>query len=302
LVLLITACQPLIQPFAPASKPPDNPLLQLENSAGIIVSPIAGMSKAKSRRLTALLAKALRQRNIPASTGDSRNHKTLFLRGRIGEEAEAGAPALMLIEWKLLSGDGETLGKHRESLSKADWQAADSRLFERLTAGAAKKIAGLLRNRQKALPLQPLAPALYVWPIDKAPGDGKQSLKQAIEEALPRVFVPLARTLSDASYVLLGNVRLEDERDTPGQITVMRVAVTWTVIGPDGTEIGKVEQNNLVPAGRLNRPWGEIARQIARDAAQGIADLLFTVNRSNPGDKPNPEATRALQPPHALQP
>jgi hypothetical protein len=293
LALLAAGCQPLGLPFAPDSKPPDNPLLQLENSAGIAVSPIAGMTEPRSRRLTASVAKALRHRNIPASAGGSRNRKSLLLRGHIGKKTEAGAPASILIEWDLLDSDGASLGNHRESIGEADWQAADSRLFERLAAGAAEKIVGLLRRQPKAAPPQPLAPALYVWPIDEAPGDSGQSLKRAIEAALPRVFVPLARTLSDASYVLLGSVRMEADRDASA-----RVAVTWTILGPDGAEIGKVEQNNRVPAERLDGAWGQIARAVARDAARGIADLLFAVGKP----RASLEASHALRPPMLYTP
>ncbi|MDP6927440.1 MAG: hypothetical protein QGG84_10170, partial [Rhodospirillales bacterium] len=43
--------------------------------------------------------------------------------------------------------------------------------------------------------------------------------------------------------------------------------------------LGKVTQINRVPAGRLNRRWGDIAFAIAQGASNGIMDIAERHNR-----------------------
>ena len=52
------------------------------------------------------------------------------------------------------------------------------------------------------------------------------------------------------------------------------MAVDWSVIDPDGEEIGSINQANNIPAGALDGPWGDIAFAIATGATEGIVALL----------------------------
>ena len=55
-----------------------------------------------------------------------------------------------------------------------------------------------------------------------------------------------------------------------------RIALRWTVSAPDGRPLGKIDQANAVPAGSLDRGWGDNAVPVAEAAATGIFDLIKT--------------------------
>ena len=52
------------------------------------------------------------------------------------------------------------------------------------------------------------------------------------------------------------------------------VKVSWALQRADGSEIGEVSQENAVPAGSLDGPWGDIAFAVANAAAPGVAELI----------------------------
>src|SRR3546814_19674543 len=73
LILAVTACVPLPRPFKPESKNPDNPLLQLPDSGGVVVAPLQDAPPAAGP-FAALLAESLLRVGIPASpTADVEN-------------------------------------------------------------------------------------------------------------------------------------------------------------------------------------------------------------------------------------
>jgi hypothetical protein len=55
------------------------------------------------------------------------------------------------------------------------------------------------------------------------------------------------------------------------------VAIRWVLLLPDGREIGNVRQQNAVPAGSLDRNWGETALLVAEAAYDGIVALYQKV-------------------------
>ena len=52
------------------------------------------------------------------------------------------------------------------------------------------------------------------------------------------------------------------------------VALEWIVARPDGSEAGRVNQSNQVPAHSLDNGWGETAQYAAEAAADGMAQLV----------------------------
>jgi hypothetical protein len=70
---------------------------------------------------------------------------------------------------------------------------------------------------------------------------------------------------------------------TPGPPTKQHVKIVWKVRRADGTEIGTVGQENDVPKGMLEGPWGDLAYNIAVAAGGGIGEL---VSRGAPAAPP----------------
>lgn len=113
-------------------------------------------------------------------------------------------------------------------------------------------------------------PTLRVRPVDGAPGDGGTALKRAMMAALGRA-PDLVITEKDTPGTLLVACRVTVAPPVKGQ---QQVTVSWSLARADGTEIGRVDQANAVPAGSLDRYWGDVAYVVANAAADGILNLL----------------------------
>src|SRR3546814_1454773 len=86
LILAVTACVPLPRPFKPESKNPDNPLLQLPDSGGVVVAPLQDAPPAAGP-FAELLAESLLRVGIPAST-TADVEKAFLLEGRTTRSEE----------------------------------------------------------------------------------------------------------------------------------------------------------------------------------------------------------------------
>jgi hypothetical protein len=108
-----------------------------------------------------------------------------------------------------------------------------------------------------------------VSPVAGAPGDGQTSLTAAIKKRLNAGGVKLATSSSGNVYTVKGSVKVTDAAGGKQSIRI-----DWTVLNPNGTKRGTVSQQNMIPKGSLNGPWGAIADAAAADAAKGIIKLL----------------------------
>ncbi|MEX2453978.1 MAG: hypothetical protein WD470_04700, partial [Rhodospirillaceae bacterium] len=97
-------------------------------------------------------------------------------------------------------------------------------------------------------------------------------LREELEAALHARNLRIGSGLSENSLVITGVVRVK-----PGDAGNRKLSLEWTVLRPDGGEIGKLTQENPVVAERLEQDWPEIARAIAAGAAGGIHDILNRV-------------------------
>jgi hypothetical protein len=252
LPLLLAACQPLPHPFADNRPPPDSPLLTPRDSAGVLFEPMAGAPA----ELAEGMAAALREREIPAST-QGRNKRSFELRLSPGGAPASGAAALG-IAWELRAADGRSLGRGAATGSDANG----------IAAAAAPEIARLLQDEPPAM-AGSSEPAIALRPVTGAPGDGGRTLTRAMDYALRLAHVPLTEQAGAASFVLTGTVAL-----SPPAAGQQQVKVHWALLKPDGREIGRVDQENAVPAGSLDGAWGEVAYAVASAAAPGVAALI----------------------------
>ena len=108
-----------------------------------------------------------------------------------------------------------------------------------------------------------------VSPVSGAPGDGMKSLTAAIKKRLYAKGVKLTSVQSENTYTVKGIVSLKDASGGKQSIRI-----DWQVIDPSGKRVGTVSQQNTIPKGSLNGPWGAIADAAAGAAADGIVKLL----------------------------
>ncbi len=110
---------------------------------------------------------------------------------------------------------------------------------------------------------------VLVQPVTGAPGDGQRSLATALKKRLYAGGVKLANGTSVNVYMVKGSVKLSDASGGKQSIRI-----DWQVLDPTGKKLGTVSQQNLIPRGSLNGPWGAIAEAAAGAAADGIIKLL----------------------------
>jgi hypothetical protein len=267
LLLLISACQPLPHPFAEDAKVPRAPVLSPRDSAGIVVAPIAGAPGPVAEAVAA----ALRDAEIPASTAGAGNKGSFRLLASARVKPGAGGRDSIALDWDLRAADGRLLGHGSAAAEAPDeaWRRGDETVAREIAGETAPAIARLVQDeppRAAAL----AEPLLAVRAVVGAPGDGGRALTRAMDYALRRAHVALADKAEDKeSFVLTGKVEL-----SPVEAGQQQVKVSWALLRPDGGEIGRIDQQNAVPAGSLDGPWGDIAFAVASAAAPGVAALI----------------------------
>jgi hypothetical protein len=115
----------------------------------------------------------------------------------------------------------------------------------------------------------PKAAGVLVQPVAGAPGDGQRSLTVALKKRLYAGGVKLANGTAVNVYMVKGTVKLVDASGGKQSIRI-----DWQVLDPSGRKLGTVSQQNTIPKGSLNGPWGAIADAAAGAAADGIVKLL----------------------------
>ena len=115
----------------------------------------------------------------------------------------------------------------------------------------------------------PKAAGVVVAPVSGAPGDGQRSLATALKKRLYAGGVKLANGTSVNVYMVKGTVSIADA--SGGK---QKIRIDWQVLDPSGKKLGTVSQQNTIPQGSLNGPWGAVAEVAASQAAAGIIKLL----------------------------
>jgi hypothetical protein len=269
--LALAACQPKPQPFAPTVAERSNPLLKLPDHAGVVVLDIDGAPEQTASRLPQAMIEALLARNIPAWP-ISGNRASYFLQGGTTAISLGRDRVQITLDWDLVDPTGRQVGRHSLSLKTRwkDWRAGSTDMINALATKSAAGIAAFMQDdapedtaaRIKRIPL-------YVTAVVGAPGDGKNSLRLAMAAALRRAKLKIINQKNDRAIEISGMVRIDPARNNQ-----QNIEITWSVRAPDGKEIGKLTQRNTIPAGSLDKAWGETAFMIAEAAIGGVIDLL----------------------------
>lgn len=275
LLLALAACQPLPHPLT-AQMPVPNAPLAPPDSADIVVAPVAGAPPA----LSAALAAALRDADIPATTLGSGNKGSDHLLASATLHPLAPGQAAVVLAWELHAANGRLLGRGKVEGAAAEgaWRQGDAATTRVLAQKAAPAIAQVVQapTPRAAATGEPL---LAVGAVSGAPGDGGTTLSRAMAYALNRAHVPLVEKSGDKeSFVLTGQVEL-----SPAKAGKQQVKVRWILRRPNGAELGRIDQQNAVPAGSLDGPWGDIAFAVANAAAPGVAALIEKVKSEGSG-------------------
>jgi hypothetical protein len=251
-------------------------VLAPRDGAGVVVAPVAGAPS-----LAEAIASALRDAEIPASTVGEGNKGSYHLFAATSEQPQDGGRSSVIVAWELHAAGGKRIGQGTTDVEAPSdaWRQGDETLARNVANKAAPAIAKLVQDEPpKAVAVA--EPLLAVRTVSGAPGDGARALPRAMDFALRRVHVAIAEKPDDReSFVLTGKVQL-----SPPASGRQQVKVSWALLrAADGSEIGEISQENAVPAGSLDGPWGDIAFAVANAAAPGVAQLLRQAKAAGTG-------------------
>lgn len=266
----VAACGRLPQPFAHDEKKTVYPLAEL--AVDVRVAPVAGLPDRAASALAQAVAESLGGHGVTATHHPSAPSR-FVLRGTVEDIGAPGTDiASLTITWVLSDPSGDETGLHVQELRAAwaDWQRSDPEFIRQIGSAPARALAGLV-SVDAELPASGKAgrAGLFLTAVSGAPGDGNESLAEAMRRALKGRDVALADGTETAAHLLNATVSLSPPND--GQ---QDVSIIWRVERPDGTPLGDAAQKNSVPAGSLDRRWGIVASYAATAAVEGIADIL----------------------------
>lgn len=268
LALLLAACQgETSHPFTGHTVPP--PSLRPPDSAGIFVLPAEGAPEPSARALAEAMAAALQSADVPASASASNQQSYRLVAKAVAAPADGQRQAVSLT-WELRDAAGKLVGSvpARIDAVAAGWARGDPELARALAQPAAPELAKLIQGNAP-LPAGGINPVVAVREVTGAPGDGNRALTRAMGEALKRDELTLAGPDAKSDFVLAGAVSV-----APSDGQKQTVKVVWILSRADGSEIGRVNQENAVPAGSLDRAWGEVAYAVTGAAAPGVRRLV----------------------------
>jgi hypothetical protein len=283
-LLLLSACGDLPEPFlgnpganARRLARPLSPMLAVPFPGNAMLSDPAGHALAES------LAGALQGADVPALAREPRTNDWRLITS--AEQRGRTVVPIYLVQNPEGVEQGTTEGS---PVPTEAWAASDNATLNAVAAEAAGKVADLLTSirvaRDKADPnsLYNRVPKVMVADVTGAPGDGNVSLTRQMRAKLA-AYGPLIQTSpSGADFIVKGKVvavALPNRQQ--------RIEIQWYVNTPNGDERGRVIQLNEIPAGTLDRFWGDVAVVVAAEASAGINDVL---NRQSGREPPRGEA------------
>ncbi len=278
--VVLSACQPIPRPFE-ADRQAPNALLNLADSRGIMILPVADAPPATAEKLAAAMAEALIERNVPAFVGTSNRSSKILA----GEVIDPGRDAI--IAWTLFDPAGEEIARHDQNIEGtpiALWAIADPELMARMAARAAPALAEFVQE-EAVQEIQ--SPPLFVGAVLGTSEPEAIRLQASLRQALHSQGARLTNTASSEALVATADVTI-----TPLQGTRSEVAIVWTVKDPFGTQIGKIDQASPIEQSVIEQQWGDLARQAGIAAAAGIVKLISQIDWSQGFVPPEPESGR----------
>ncbi len=269
--LFLASCQPLPHPFADDVPKPGSPMLTLRDDASVAIAPLKGGPRATAAKLAPAMAQALQQRDIAASDRAA-SIASYQLDGRVQAMPPTGGKAAVIVLWNLRDPSGKSLGERAERIEAGaqDWQQGTQDAVTRLAAASADQIAAMLEGKAPVVAKAGGRTRLLIRGVDGAPGDGGAALDRAITALLKRQDVAIVSgPTAQADLVLYADVAVASPI-----AGMQHVKIVWHVRRANGTEIGTVAQQNDVPAGLLEGPWGDVAYTVAASAQGGIMELV----------------------------
>lgn len=182
--------------------------------------------------------------------------------------ALAGANASKEIDFETLDGPGAADPAAGAGVPQSD---AMQPVTAEASAKPEQQVAAAEPEKPKNKPAEnaTVIRAVAVLPVKGAPGNGNDELTRAMRETLAKAGWPVLKAPRADALTVAGNVVLAAAKGGNQQ-----VKVNWVVKHPQGKTLGDIKQDNAVPAGSLDKGFGDAAVMVAEAAATGIFDLI----------------------------
>ncbi len=256
-----------------------NPLLVPPEGGELLVRRPTGLESALEDAGASILAEGLKRGGVEASTV-SRSAIGADLLVHV-ERAPVGLDKERLfISWEVLSPSGVRRGEARQDLVApiGAWASGDPTILLAAAEEAAPQLAPLVSGSERDVRVANLqqektslpVPEMAVGRIEGAPGSGDTELGQALVMQLAQQGIRLIGEPRPDRMLVDGTIEMGAPKDGQQSIKLL-----WVVReGLDGEVLGRVEQENVIPAGSLDGRWGDIATLAARGAVEGIVSVL----------------------------
>ena len=273
-LLAVAACQPLPRPFQPDDKRLNAAdFARLGTRGGIIVAVPALEHQANAERLASLVAAALRDRDIPAIAGLQDLSNRYVLNGNARTETRVGETVAISGIWRLIDPRGQDVMQFAvaQPVDQESWRNGEvatlALLADRVATEMARQFARPSPSPQTAI-ATPTA-RVTIWSIGGLTDERSGALNTITQTALRARGITVVGADDPDALVLSGWV----DRDTNGADTE-RIVIEWTVLRPNGEEVGIMSQSNVVAVGDFERYWNDVAPIIASAAADGLIEML----------------------------
>ena len=269
--VVVAACAPVPRAFKPGEEQSvRRHIVEGTFTKGIQVDPLEGTAKLMGDLIARTTVDSFEPYGLPAGVAPF-DASEFILHGRAQYDRNPNAIPYVTLHWQLSNKDGQVLADLEQPVdaTSGEWEFGTPEVIIRVAEDVAKRVAAVLAGIAPAQEKPAPDKGIFVAPVEEAPGDGDFSLTRAIAEALKQRGTRLTRFREQAKYVLEGKMKI-----SPPVGGRQGVAVTWRLTLPDGSEVGKAQQENTVPAGTFDTRWGPTARQIAAAAVDGIHDVI----------------------------
>ncbi len=293
---LVAACQQLPYPFKGTTEGQEAARALVQEARSVDVEQVEGPAVPMSRLLAQSVADALVDRDI-AATAKSLGTSYYVLRSKARTSRDRGSQIIVYIDWTLMDRRGSVIGTHTHGVEGSwwEWVNGEPKILRRVGLDTSKAVAAMLRGSAVAAECS-VAQSLWVQKVTGASGDGNTSLTNAIKAALKASDVPLSETPDQAIAFLQGTVKVGPGNKHGQQV----VRIDWRVTRPDGSKLlGEANQENAIPTGSLDGPWGRVAGQVAAAAVDGIKQVLAMTGAAAPPSRPCAAAKPANAPPRS---
>jgi len=269
LCLGLAACGNVPRPFSPGAKtgglPPPGP------ASALILHPVAGNEDAPLEKLTAALLAQLRKNQVAAIPYESPNRYRMVAQVDAitvnGDQAELH----LLAQFSNPDLSPIVSDSWSRTVSWRAYLAADPALMNDLAREMTARMLVLMGLTEPgSAGAGADGPDLLIAPVLRAPGDGAAALVDSMTSELTRLGVMVQGLRGVADRPVLEALVTVRALDASNDL----VRIAWVLKDRSGRERGRLEQQNTVPTGRLNRRWGVVAQLAASAAAPGVIDLL----------------------------